>query len=125
VKTPPADQHEHQVVIHGKAFVSSEVETQKDDLAGAKIAKITMLYGDPNPTYERALQSHENHAKLYHYPLFIIRQKLLGRLWSKPAYIMSIILRELENPNPKTASNGSSQQADDNMEADERPRRKW
>jgi hypothetical protein len=101
VKTPPADQHEHHVVIDGKAFVSSEVETQKDYLAGAKIAKITMLYGDSNPTYERALQSHENHAKLHHYPLFILRQKLLGRLWSKPAYIMSIILRELEKPNPK------------------------
>lgn len=103
VKTPPADQHEHHVVIDGKAFVSvgADSKTLESENAGAKIGKISMLYGDPNPTYERALRSHQDHAKVHHYPLFVLRQKLLGRLWSKPAYIMSVILQELEKPNPK------------------------
>ena len=75
---PPPDHHDHHVVIEGKAFVSSEGETQKIDLPGAKIGKISKLYGDANPAYERALQSHVQHAKLHHYPLFIPRQKLLA-----------------------------------------------
>ena len=103
VKTPPADQHEHHVVMDNRAFISTGVDskTLEDEYAGAKIGKINMLYGDPNPTYERALRSHEDHAKVHNYPLFILRQKLLGRLWSKPAWIMSVILQELQKPNPK------------------------
>lgn len=98
VQSTLAVQHDHKVIIDGKAFVSSDIKPEQDAYAGAKIGKITMLYGDPSPTYERALQSHQDHGKLHHYPLFILRQKLLGRLWSKPAYIMSIILQELEKP---------------------------
>ena len=89
--------------VDNQIFVSSEVNSQNEDYPHAKIGKITMLYGDGfrNPIYDRVLLSHENHARVHHYPLFILRQKLLGRLWSKPAYIMSIIVRELEKPNPK------------------------
>ena len=61
-------------------------------------AVVTMLYGEPSPVYELALQSHAEHAGKHGYSLMVLRQKLLGRLWSKPAYILSIILNELQKP---------------------------
>ena len=64
-------------------------------LPSATIAMVTMLYGD-NAAYEQALQSHADHAESHGYGLKVLRQKLLGRLWSKPAYILSIILNELQ-----------------------------
>ncbi|EXJ82389.1 hypothetical protein A1O3_06202 [Capronia epimyces CBS 606.96] len=65
----------------------------------SKIGKITMLYGDsPNPSYERALQSHMVHAARHGYPMHVLRQKILGRLWTKPAWILSVVLAELAKP---------------------------
>lgn len=64
----------------------------------ATIAKVSMLYGDPNPVYERALQSHIEHGRRHGYPIKVLRQKLLGRLWTKPAYLLSIVLDELSKP---------------------------
>ena len=73
--------------------------THNDNKPRSKIAKITMLYGDsPNPAYERALQSHALHADMHGYPLFVLRQKMLGRLWTKPAWILSTVLAELAKP---------------------------
>ncbi|KPI36601.1 uncharacterized protein AB675_4322 [Cyphellophora attinorum] len=64
----------------------------------ATIGKATMLYGQQNPVYERALQTHLQHADMHGYPVFILREKLLGRLWTKAAYVLSIILNELQKP---------------------------
>jgi hypothetical protein len=101
VQGNPTDQLEHNLIVDATAFITSDAMIEKEDYADVKIGKITMLYGDKNPAYERALQSHEAHARLHHYSLFILRQKLLGRLWSKPAYLMSILLQEMEKPNVK------------------------
>ena len=62
------------------------------------IGTVTMLYGEPSPVYEQALETHAQHAELHRYRMMVLRQKLLGRLWSKPAYILSIILNELQKP---------------------------
>jgi hypothetical protein len=64
----------------------------------ATIGKATMLYGQQSPVYERALQTHLQHAETHGYPVFVLREKLLGRLWTKAAYILSIILNELQKP---------------------------
>lgn len=62
------------------------------------IVKVTMLYGEPNEVYERALQSHIEHGQLHNYPVKVLRQKMLGRLWTKPAYLLSIVLDEFTKP---------------------------
>lgn len=62
------------------------------------ITKVTMLYGDRNEVYERALQSHIDHGKKHGYPVKVLRQKMLGRLWTKPAWLLSIVLDELAKP---------------------------
>jgi len=57
-----------------------------------------MMYGAKNPVYERALESHARQAKIHNYSMNVLRQKMLGRLWTKPAYLLSIVLAELTKP---------------------------
>ena len=64
----------------------------------ARIAKCTIVFGDLNPVYERALQTHEVHNKKHGYPMYILRQSILDDVWTKPAYILSLILQELAKP---------------------------
>ncbi|OAL33817.1 hypothetical protein AYO20_06828 [Fonsecaea nubica] len=87
--------------------VQVEVEDDNDDSNSStynkphsevKIAKVTMLYGEPNDAYERALESHALHANMHGYQLHVLRQKMLGRLWTKPAFILSVVLNELAKP---------------------------
>ncbi|KAF2837905.1 glycosyltransferase family 34 protein, partial [Patellaria atrata CBS 101060] len=63
-----------------------------------RIGKCTILFGDPNPTYERALRTHEAHNRLHGYPLLVLRKGILDDVWTKPAYILSLLLQELEKP---------------------------
>ncbi|TKA58768.1 hypothetical protein B0A49_12021 [Cryomyces minteri] len=62
-----------------------------------RIGKCTVIFGD-NRVYERALRTHETHNKMHGYPLHILRQNILEDVWTKPAYILSLILRELAKP---------------------------
>lgn len=59
------------------------------------IGKVHVLFGDPNPTYERALVLQEAHARRNGHPMFVCREKILSGLWTKPAFILSVILAEL------------------------------
>lgn len=64
----------------------------------ASIGKVTIITGGTNPTYERALKSHQRHNRLHGYPLHVLRQGILESVWSKPAYILSLLLKELAKP---------------------------
>lgn len=57
-----------------------------------------MLYGPTNPLYERALATHEVHNARFGYPFFILREQMLPGFWSKPAYILRLLMSELEKP---------------------------
>jgi hypothetical protein len=69
-----------------------------DPSLNAEIGKVTMSYGTVPPIYERALSRQVLHGELHGYKTFVLRSKIMPRLWSKPAYILSIILQELEKP---------------------------
>ncbi|KAK5014422.1 hypothetical protein LTR60_003366, partial [Cryomyces antarcticus] len=64
----------------------------------SRIGKVRILFGDHNEVYERALRSHDAHNKFHGYAQFVLREKLLSGLWSKPAYILSTILQEMAKP---------------------------
>ena len=70
-----------------------------DDRLGARvrIAKCTILF-NPNGIWERALRTHEAHNKQHGYRMHTLRESLVDDVWSKPAYILSILLRELAKP---------------------------
>ena len=82
-----------------KTNPSTVVASRLDSIKGQPtIGKISILYGKPNPTYERALRLHDVQNQYYGYPMFILRENLLHGLWSKPAYILSVLLQELAKP---------------------------
>lgn len=61
------------------------------------IGKCTIvLYG--STLYERAVRTHEPHDRMNGYSLHVLRQSLMDDVWSKPAYILSLLLRELTKP---------------------------
>lgn len=64
----------------------------------ARIGKVSIVYGDVKPVYERALWTHKIHNRIHGYPMFIQREAILDGYWTKPAYILSVILRELSKP---------------------------
>ncbi|KAK4615931.1 hypothetical protein CLAFUW4_10260 [Fulvia fulva] len=67
--------------------------------ARTRIGKCTILFNsNPNSYWERAVRSHENHDKQHGYRLHVLRQQIMDDVWSKPAYILSLLLRELAKP---------------------------
>ena len=62
------------------------------------VGKVHVLFGDPNTTYERALLLHKAHAERNGHPMFVCREKILSGLWTKPVFILSVILAELAKP---------------------------
>ena len=62
------------------------------------VGKVHVFFGDPNPTYERALVLQKAHAERNGHPMFVCREKILSGLWTKPAFILSVILAELAKP---------------------------
>ncbi|KAF2767441.1 hypothetical protein EJ03DRAFT_315872, partial [Teratosphaeria nubilosa] len=65
--------------------------------ARTRIGKCTILFNG-NSYWERAIRTHEAHDRLHGYRLHVLRQKLLDDVWDKPAYILSLLLRELSKP---------------------------
>ena len=83
----------------GYREVNEEVYTSQESSSKRPIVgKITIVTGGDNDVYERAIRTHEAHNKMHGYPLHALRQSILNDVWSKPAYILSVILRELAKP---------------------------
>lgn len=62
-----------------------------------RIGKCSMIFGN-HPIYERAIQTHELHDRIHGYPLHVLRHNLFEDVWSKPGYILHLLLRELSKP---------------------------
>ncbi|KAK3053055.1 hypothetical protein LTR09_005681 [Extremus antarcticus] len=70
-----------------------------DERLGARtrIGKISILFSG-NSFWERCIRTHERHDKVQGYRLHVLRQQLMDDVWSKPAYILSLLLREMSKP---------------------------
>jgi len=73
-------------------------EAPRRDGLSTGIGKVTMSYGSLPEVYQRALDRQLLHSSMHGYADFVLRSKIMPRLWSKPAYILSILLQELEKP---------------------------
>jgi hypothetical protein len=67
----------------------------------SSIGKVMMLYGNPTPVYERALRGHDRHNEIHGYTMHVLREQTLSEFWSKPAYILQLLLAELAKPPPE------------------------
>lgn len=70
---------------------------QRADGSQPKVGKVTMVYGNRS-IYDRAVNTHIVHSQRLGYPDFILRSPILEGVWSKPAILLSVLLKELEKP---------------------------
>ncbi|RAR10550.1 glycosyltransferase family 34 protein [Stemphylium lycopersici] len=63
-----------------------------------RIGKVTASFGPEDPTYEAAISSHKTHDAIHNYPHFILRERILHGLWSKHAFLLTILGAELAKP---------------------------
>lgn len=68
-----------------------------------RIVKISALFGDSSSAMQRALRTHEIHNRMHGYQMSVARRSILDDTWTKPAYILSIVLRELAKPDGEHA----------------------
>lgn len=68
-------------------------------LANSKpsIAKATIVFGD-SPIYQGALKTHEEHSHKFGYRMHVLRSGILDGVWTKPAFLLSLLLEELVKP---------------------------
>ncbi|EUC37253.1 glycosyltransferase family 34 protein [Bipolaris zeicola 26-R-13] len=64
----------------------------------SKIGKATASFGPKDSTYEAAISSHHTHDTQHGYPHFILRERMLPGLWSKHAFLLTLIGTELSKP---------------------------
>ena len=62
------------------------------------IGKVTAVFHGRDPTLIRAIQTHQVHNRRYGYPLLVLRHRILDDTWSKPAYILAVLLEEMRKP---------------------------
>ena len=62
-----------------------------------RVTKVTAAFGE-NELYEAAIRSHEEHDRVNGYELKILRERIVNSYWSKPAYLLSLIVQELAKP---------------------------
>jgi hypothetical protein len=63
-----------------------------------RIGKISMFYGTDADVYERAIATHDHHARRHGYPMFVLRRQIQEGYWSKLLYMQSILVQELAKP---------------------------
>jgi hypothetical protein len=64
----------------------------------ATIGKVTVSFGEPDEVCDRAIRSHKLHNKNMGYPQFILRERVMPGLYSKHAFLFSVITQELSKP---------------------------
>lgn len=63
-----------------------------------RFAKITVASGFEDILYEKALQTHIDHAEKWGYKLYMARENAADGMFNKVAYIMTVLLNELYKP---------------------------
>lgn len=92
--TSRIDNYSHLLARNG-----SEVLLPKSTVGGTpRIAKVTLASGIEDLAYERALDTHRDHARIHGYPMYIGRESAWPGAYNKIAYLMSILLNELFKP---------------------------
>jgi len=62
------------------------------------IGKATLNFHGDDSTFIRAHKTHELHNERYGYPMFVLQEPIVEGNFSKPAYLLSVILDELRKP---------------------------
>jgi len=66
-----------------------------------RIKKLSAVFGERNDIYEAALKTHMKHNDVHGYEMDILRERIVGSYWSKPAYMLAQVVEELAKPEGK------------------------
>jgi hypothetical protein len=80
---------------NGTLEIIPDPETQARQ---SRFAKIAVASGFEDILYERALDTHVQHAKKHGYPMYMARENAADGMFNKIAYIMDVLLNELFKP---------------------------
>ncbi|KAJ3492942.1 hypothetical protein NLG97_g5044 [Lecanicillium saksenae] len=63
-----------------------------------KLIKLSMMYGESNEHYERALETQKKHSERWGHELRVLRENISAGFWNRPTYMLSTIITELSKP---------------------------
>jgi mannan polymerase II complex MNN10 subunit len=63
-----------------------------------RLATVTAHFGNPQRHYQRALGTHVLHNAVQGTKLHVLSTKLIDDLWNKPAFLLELLLLEMEKP---------------------------
>lgn len=81
--------------LEENSFVIEHTEAS-DKIVSHRIGMVSMLIGDTNPPYERALRSHLRHGEIHGYETFVMRSNVLDMMYNKPMFILNILMEEMK-----------------------------
>ncbi|KAH7303961.1 galactosyl transferase GMA12/MNN10 family-domain-containing protein [Stachybotrys elegans] len=96
-----------------RTFPRSEIETlaglchdkasTNEPTTEVRIVGVTAQFNKPQSYYERALRTHLQHSVIHNSKVHILSTKIVDHLWNKPAFILQLLLSEMEKPEDERA----------------------
>lgn len=78
-----------------------EVTLKSTPISIPRIKKVSAVIGDRNEIYEAALRSHKRHNAIHGYDMEVLRERIVGNYWEKPAFLLAKVVEELGKPSDK------------------------
>jgi hypothetical protein len=75
-----------------------EIMPETNSTQTPRFAKIAVASGFEDILYERALDTHVQHAQKHGYPMYMARENAADGMFNKIAYILDVLLNELFKP---------------------------
>ncbi|RNJ57073.1 hypothetical protein D7B24_006465 [Verticillium nonalfalfae] len=66
--------------------------------AQLRVATVTAQFGQPEDHYKRALRTHLQHSLVHQSEVHVLCAEIVDDLWNKPAFILELLLSEMEKP---------------------------
>ncbi|RMD41363.1 hypothetical protein DV735_g3765, partial [Chaetothyriales sp. CBS 134920] len=89
----------YRVVYRPDQFLASEGSGLAfNHVPTARVAKVSVIYGEVNEYYDAAAQSHRRHASLHGYPFHVLRHPVAEGYWNKAHYLLALLVMELAKP---------------------------
>jgi len=90
------DPYYNKTVAPGNGTIS--IIPDNNSTKTARFAKIAVASGFEDILYERALDTHVQHAAKHGYPMYMARENAAEGMFNKIAYILDVLLNELFKP---------------------------
>ncbi len=91
-------QQYNRTLPRGNGTIEFIPETLVNTTKKARFVKVAVASGFEDILYERALDTHVQHALKHGYPMYMARENAADGMFNKIAYILDVLLNELFKP---------------------------